>query len=147
MSKAGQPSKFDKANMKAAEMLYKKGCTDKEVSYALDVTETTLNNWKVAHSEFFETLKDWKKDADSRVERSLYERATGYSCKETKLFCHEGMIISEDIVKNYPPDTTAMIFWLKNRNQREWRDKTEVLNTNTELTLEEFVKQQNENKE
>ncbi len=138
----GRPSKFEGTNLKAAQALYKKGATDKEVAEVLEVTEQTINNWKIAHPDFFESLKDWKINADSNVVRSLYERATGYSCRETKLFCHEGSIIAEDIIKQYPPDPTAMIFWLKNRQPKEWRDKTEVVATNANMSLEEFLKQE-----
>ena len=28
-------------------------------------------------------------------------------------------------VKYYPPDSTALIFWLKNRKPKDWRDKIE----------------------
>jgi hypothetical protein len=35
-------------------------------------------------------------------------------------------IIQTTVRKFYPPDTTAAIFWLKNRKPEEWRDKTEV---------------------
>ena len=30
------------------------------------------------------------------------------------------------IKKSLPPDGTAQIFWLKNRNPKRWRDKQEV---------------------
>jgi hypothetical protein len=30
------------------------------------------------------------------------------------------------LTKHYPPDTTACIFWLKNRKPREWRNRTEL---------------------
>ena len=29
--------------------------------------------------------------------------------------------------EHVPPDTTAMIFWLKNRRPEQWRDKREVV--------------------
>jgi len=32
-------------------------------------------------------------------------------------------------VKHYPPDTTAAIFWLKNRQPAKWREKQEVETT------------------
>ncbi|HLS07388.1 MAG TPA: hypothetical protein VK079_05485, partial [Bacillota bacterium] len=50
------------------------------------------------------------------------------------------------VTKEVQPDTTAQIFWLKNRKPAEWRDKQEIEhtgglnNTNTELTPEEREK-------
>ena len=140
--KLGAPTKYSEANLKMIRYMALKGATDKEMSEVLDVTEQTFNNWKKSHPDFFESLKDWKNEADEKVERSLYERATGYSHKETKFFCHEGMIISEDTEKNYPPDATSMIFWLKNRKPKVWRDKTEVdqINLDVQKPYEQYLK-------
>ena len=90
-----------------------------------DVTEQTWNNWKKQHEAFFESLKDWKAEADHKVERGLYERATGYEHPDVHISNYQGEITITDIVKHYPPDTTACIFWLKNRAPNEWRDRKE----------------------
>ena len=119
----GRPSKYDSIELEKVKMLASRGWTDAEMSAFFQVNEDTWHEWKKKHPEFSESLKDWKKEADERVERSLYERATGYSHRETKMFQYEGVIISEDTIKQYPPDTTAAIFWLKNRKPDEWRDK------------------------
>lgn len=87
------------------------------------VTEQTFNNWKKSYPSFFESLKDWKAEADKKVERSLYERACGYFHPEEKIFTYEGGVIRADTIRHYPPDPTSMIFWLKNRQPDKWRDK------------------------
>lgn len=46
------------------------------------VTEQTWNNWKTSHPDFFESIRDWKREADEKVERSLFERAKGYTHPE-----------------------------------------------------------------
>jgi hypothetical protein len=62
-------------------------------------------------------------DADDRVERSLYNRAIGYSYDAVKIFCsRDGEIIEAPYVEHVPPDVTACIFWLKNRRPQDWRD-------------------------
>ena len=127
--KNGRPSKFDqltdleKANL---ERMAKKGFTDAEMAEFIGVTEQTLNNWKKAKPKFFESLKDWKAEADHKVERSLYERATGFICKEDKIFNNNGKEMIVPTEKHYPPDTTACIFWLKNRDKENWRDKVDL---------------------
>lgn len=126
MASAGRPSKFGKVDLNQVKILAEKGFTDAEMSSFFGVTEQTWNNWKKAHPSFFESLKTWKEVADQKVEHSLFERATGYSHEDTKFATFEGKITdAQPFTKHYPPDTTACIFWLKNRKQAEWRDKTE----------------------
>jgi DNA-binding XRE family transcriptional regulator len=140
----GQPSKLTKMDIRLIRYMYKKGATDQEVADELGVCRKTIHNWQVANPDFKESMKDWKSEADEEVERSLFERAKGYKCKETKLFCHEGMVIAEDVIKHYPPDATSCIFWLKNRKPDQWREKSEVVTS--AMDLEEFLKQQSEKK-
>lgn len=121
----GTPSGYLELDFKLVSYMYRKGATDQEVADELGVCRRTIDNWKSKHPEFLENLRSWKSEADEKVERSLFERATGYAHKETKLFCHEGMIVAEDIVKHYPPDPVSCIFWLKNRKPKDWRDKQE----------------------
>jgi hypothetical protein len=65
-----------------------------------------------------------KAEADKRVERSLYERANGYSYDAVKIFMPAGAKkpVYAPYVEHVPPDTTAAIFWLKNRDPAQWRD-------------------------
>ena len=123
---AGQPTKLTPKMKKQVEFLAKKGFGDKEIATAVGVTERTVNNWKKQQPKFFQSLKDWKATADKAVERSLYERATGYSHKEDKIFNANGEPLIVPTTKHYPPDPTAMIFWLKNRQPKKWRDKQEI---------------------
>lgn len=106
--------------------MYSIGATDAQVAAALSVTVQTLHNWRKADPSFFDAVKDWKAQADAEVERSLFERARGYSHDEEKIFCQDGQIIRAESRKHYPPDPTSMIFWLKNRQPDKWRDKQEV---------------------
>jgi len=59
-----------------------------------------------------------KKAADDRVTRSLYPRAVGYSYDAVKIFMPSGAKVPTyaPYVENVPPDVTAAIFWLKNRD-------------------------------
>ena len=103
------------------------GATDKELAEFFYVSEQTLNKWKKDYPEFLESLKKGKNIADANVASRLYNRAIGYSCKATKFATSEGKITdSKEYIEHYPPDTTAAIFWLKNRQPEKWRDKKEV---------------------
>ena len=66
-------------------------------------------------------------ESDKDVERSLFQRANGYWHEETKVhFDQDGNPSEHKVRKYYPPDSTAMIFWLKNRKRKEWRDRQEI---------------------
>lgn len=120
-----RPSKFGSVDKAQIEKLAKAGWTDEQMADFFSVTRQTWDNWKKANPAFFAALKDWKAEADHKVERSLYERATGYSHPEDKIFNNNGTPLVVPTTKHHPPDTTAAIFWLKNRNPAQWRDKQE----------------------
>jgi len=128
----GRPTKFTKEIKKQIKSLVLLGLTDKQVAEGVGVCEDTIHNWKKGHPKFFESLKDWKEEADKKVEKSLYERACGFVHPETKVQYiqgqdgEEGEWKSIDLEKHYPPDATSMIFWLKNRHPDRWRDKQEL---------------------
>lgn len=120
-----RPTKYKAEYCEQAHKLVLLGATDTQLADFFEVTEQTINNWKLQHEEFFESLKLGKEEADSRVEESLYNRATGYSHPEDKVFNNNGEIITHRVIKHYPPDPTSMIFWLKNRQPEQWRDRVE----------------------
>ena len=130
--KGGRPSKYRPEYAKQAYHLALLGATDADVSRALGVTESTVNGWKHKHPEFLESLKRGKDQADAKVAQSLFHRATGYSHKAVKIIAvargnNQGSDVEEvPYVERYPPDTTAAIFWLKNRRPDLWRDKHEM---------------------
>lgn len=122
----GRPSKFDGIDLEQVRMLATRGWTDAQMAEFFHVNPDTWHEWKKVHPEFSESLKDWKLEADNRVERALYERAIGYEHPEDKIFQYEGRPVVVATVKHYPPDTPAGIFWLKNRQPDKWRDKQEL---------------------
>jgi transposase-like protein len=124
---AGRPSKYDEKYCEQAYKLCLLGATDAELADFFNVNEDTINVWKKTYKEFSESLKRGKAEADATVAEKLYKRATGYSCKATKFATYEGEITDrEEYIEHYPPDTTAAIFWLKNRQKDKWRDKQDV---------------------
>ena len=119
----GRKTKYKEEYAEQAKKLCALGATDKQLADFFEVTEQTINNWKNDYPVFFESLKEAKSELDNKVERALFERAMGYSHKEDKVFNNNGEAMTVETVKRYPPDTTALIFWLKNRKPDEWRDK------------------------
>jgi hypothetical protein len=123
---AGRPPTYREDFVKQAFNLALLGATDEDLAAAFQVDPSTISRWKNEHPEFQEALKAGKEDANGRVAKSLYRRALGYKHKATKIFLHEGQPVTVDYIERYPPDTTAAIFWLKNRRSDLWRDKHEV---------------------
>jgi hypothetical protein len=118
--KGGRPSLYKPEYAEQAKKLCRLGATDKELADFFGVTEQTVNNWKTAYSEFFESLKAGKQLADAEVADKLFQRATGYSHPAVKMFMFQGVVIREEYTEHYAPDTTAAIFWLKNRRRDLW---------------------------
>ena len=125
MTSIGRPSKFDPAFVGQAEKLCKLGATDLELADFFEVHVATIHRWKADYPEFCDALKTGKQAADERVERSLYAKATGYTFDSVKIFQYEGTPVEVPYREHIPPDTTAAIFWLKNRRPQEWRDRFE----------------------
>lgn len=86
------------------------GLTNEQIASNMDIVVSTLWEWRKKSSKISNALKIGKDEADIQVENALYKAAL------------EG-------------NTTAMIFWLKNRKSKEWRDKIQQ-----EITTESAVK-------
>lgn len=121
----GQPTAYRVEYAEWAEKLAKLGATDKELAESFEVTEATITNWKSAHPEFFASIKKGRQIADAEIASKLFHRATGYEHPEDDIRAVNGEIVITPTIKHYPPDTTAAIFWLKNRRPDLWRDKVE----------------------
>jgi len=124
---AGRPTDYRPEMVEQAKKLCELGATDRELARFFQVSESTINLWKLEHPEFSESLKLGKEASDERVARSLYHRALGYSHDAVKIFADPktGAEKVVEYTEHYPPDTTAAIFWLKNRRPKEWRDKVD----------------------
>jgi hypothetical protein len=120
---AGRPTKYDEKYAEQAFKLCLLGATDTHLAEFFEVAESTINKWKLDYPEFSEALKRGKVEADAKVASSLYNRALGYSHPEDKIFNANGEPLVVPTTKHYPPDPTAAIFWLKNRQKEVWRDK------------------------
>lgn len=121
----GRPSEYKAEYAVQATKLCKLGATDQEIADFFGMTARTIYRWKGQYPAFCQALKVGKAEADDRVERSLFARANGYEHEEVDIRVVSNEIVQTQIRKYYPPDTTACIFWLKNRRVKEWRDKVD----------------------
>ncbi|PRY96699.1 hypothetical protein BY457_11483 [Marinilabilia salmonicolor] len=107
-----------------AEGYAREGLTDQQIRKRLGVSNGTFYKYVEQYPEFKEALKRGKAPVDIQVENSLLKRALGYEYTETEKKKKNGKLVEEkETVKQVVPDTTAQIFWLKNRKPNVWRDK------------------------
>jgi hypothetical protein len=137
--KPGRPTKYRGKFVRKMTAAAQLGATDEQIAYMLGVSLNTVTNWKNKHPEFLGALKLGKDEADDRVEHSLYQRATGYSHPDTHISVHAGKVKKTAITKHYPPETTAGIFWLKNRRPKQWRERHELTGSDGAPLIPETV--------
>ena len=78
-----------------------------QIASNMNISRSTLNEWKKKYSDISDTLKKGKEIVDYEVENALLQSAL-------------------------KGNVTAQIFWLKNRKPNEWREKREVEISNEE---------------
>ena len=92
---------LERENLILLEGWARNGLTDEELAERMEINVATLYTWKSKHAPIREALKKGKEVVDFAVENALLKRAL-------------------------KGDTTACIFWLKNRKPMDWRDKQVV---------------------
>lgn len=118
------------------------GLTEEQIAHNCGIASKTLRAWKKAYSPISTALKKGKEVVDLEVENALFKRAIGYDYEETKTEQTANGVSVTTYRRHMPPDTTAQIFWLKNRKPEVWRDKRE----NTEqITIDPAVREAVEN--
>ena len=113
------------------------GLTDDQIAKNIGINRDTLYRWKKAHSDISDALKRGKEVIDRQVENALLTRALGYTYDEVTF---EGGVEVKRVRKQVVPDTTAQIFWLKNRKPEEWRDKREIVKDDDNYQVLLFLK-------
>lgn len=120
----GRPTKYKPEFAAVARALCKRGATDYELALEFDVTTVTIWRWQGKYQDFCNALRVEKGSFDDRIERTLAQRALGYTYNSEKLFCYEGEVTRADVVEHVPPDVGAAKLWLTNRRPERWRDVT-----------------------
>ena len=131
------------------------GLIDKEIAEKMNVSPPTLYKYKKMFPEIVEALRKGKELVDVEVENALYKKALGYNVPVQKAFKVKDIVYNENGKKiseterieyaeeeiHIPADTTAQIFWLKNRKRKDWRDKIDYENTseNKNGVIDELV--------
>jgi hypothetical protein len=137
--KIGRPAKFDPAMLGTVTRLCRLGATDPELAEALEVGTTTIQRWKNTNRAFRLAVKEGKVEADMKANDSLFARTQFHEYRKVIPFKVKRVeyengkrvreveeVIEKEVTEILPPDTTALIFWHKNRRPAEWRDRRDV---------------------
>lgn len=118
---SGRPTKwrpeFDARAFEYASL----GATSAEMAKFFGVDVSTIIDWSHTHPSFSKSLRQAREEADARVVKSLFHRALGYTHPDTHICTSQGKVFETPITKHYPPDTSAIIFYLCNRNPKQWK--------------------------
>lgn len=128
------------------------GLTDEQIAHNIGIAERTFTEWKERFPAISAALKKGKAPVDIQVENALLKRALGQIVKVKKpiKLKHKGQIPGKGLIEEerieyaeeeiyIPPDTTAQIFWLKNRRPDKWRDKPAAEDTSTLEKLDNLL--------
>ena len=137
MTKVGRPSKYAliESRLDEVKKLAICGLTDEEIAKFFGVSRSNFSEYKKKHPEFQDILKNSKRFADTEVIYSLYKRAKGFDYEE---IMQEGkqdtdgklkVTTVKKTKKHYPPDVTACIYWLRNR--QGWIDRVDTTKEDT----------------
>lgn len=125
-----RPSKWKshvEPKLNRVEAWARDGLTDQQIAHNLGIGLRTYYEYKERYPQFSQSLQKGKDDVDIQVENALFKRAMGYTYEEVQEIEKDGQVVEKKkTVKEVQPDTTAQIFWLKNRRPEIWRDKREV---------------------
>lgn len=97
----GRPSEYEPWMLTRAAELAHGGATDAEIIADLKISSSIFYVWMRQRPDFMEAIRSAKDVPDERVKRSLFDQALA-------------------------GNTTAAIFWLKNRRPHEFRDRQET---------------------
>ena len=132
--KSGAEEWVTEDNLLRLEGWARDGLTDKQIAETkVGINESTFCAWKNKYPEIKQALKKGKEPVDMMVENALLKRALGYEYEEVTVELYEENGEQKKKIKKTKrqvvPDTTAQIFWLKNRRSDKWRDKQEIQDT------------------
>lgn len=132
-------------NLIRIESWARMGLTDEQIAKNMGIKKSTFYDWLKKYPDISDSIKKGKAPIDFEVENALFKRAIGYEYEEIETTIEEIDGKQRKRIKKIKkvalPETSAMIFWLKNRKPEQWRKLNPVveakLNAETEKLLKE----------
>jgi len=119
------------------------GLTEVEICKKINISTSAFATYKNQHAELRDLLKEGKGRPNAKVEQALYKSAVGYEYDEQKITTDEsGKVKVEKITKYMPPQSTSMIYWLKNREAKKWRERRDPFEVDNEDRMKDVTDEQ-----
>lgn len=132
-------------NLLMIEGWARQGLTDEQIAKNMGIGLTTLKQWKKKYQPIWAALKKGKAPVDFEVENALLKRAMGFEYEETETIIEEVDGKQRKRIKKIKkvalPETSAIIFWLKNRKPEQWRKLNPVVEAKLEAETEKLLKE------
>ncbi len=139
-NRGGRPPRYRPEYARIAGLMLKRGATISELAEAFGVSNRAIHWWQTQHAEFLDQFLQLSEFVNTRVERSLAERAIGYSYDAVKIFHHKGKPVIVPTKEHVPPDISAIKYFLTARKPKEWQIKDQVEVTGDDAFRELFMK-------
>jgi len=120
-------------------LLAEMGLFNHEIALCLNMNENTFETHLQRDPKLREALTLGKRKPDQQVQMSLYQLALGYNFQEITveeefLVNEKNGLRAETLIgkkiktsnKHQPANPTAVLFWLKNRLPKIWKDRVEA---------------------
>lgn len=119
----------------------RKGLSNDQIAENIGINRKTLYEWCNKYSNFRDALKKTKEITVYEVEDAMFKAAKGYYVTETKTITNkDGKVIRiENHKKWIAPSTTAQIFFLKNKDPENWRERNDISITESNGVLESLM--------
>lgn len=139
MARRGKYYEQIEPKLELIEAMCRDGATDKMIADKFELAISTFYEYKKKHEEFAKALSRGKEVVDVKVENALLKRALGFEYEE---ITYENDLETKRVKKYVIPDTTAQIYWLKNRKPEQWRDKQDRDNEDALKKLDKLLEEQ-----
>lgn len=123
----------DEENLIRIESWARDGLNDKQIAENIGYNETYFSELKGKITELSEAIKKGRTPVDFAIENKMYDKAFGLKIKTQQAIklkdvyydeegrrCEKEGVEIVELEQEVPPDTTAGIFWLKNRKPEQW---------------------------
>ena len=157
MSKTGRKGKYDdwltEDGLLRIEGWAREGLSLEQIAKNMGIADSTLRKWRDKFEPISAAIKRGSAPVDYEVENAMLKSALGYTVKvkkpikvKTKKQLKDKGTIEEEHIEfaeeevYVKPDTTAQIFWLKNRKPEKWRDRPEPEMNKSDDVLNDIIK-------
>ena len=110
----------------------------------MSISYSTFREWKKKYSALSAALKKGKTPVDFEVENALVKREMGFEYEETETTIEEIDGKQRKRIKKIKkvalPETSAIIFWLKNRMPEQWRKFNPVVEAKIKAETQALLK-------